>query len=103
MAEAMPGGPPPELLEQLVRLNADAQALKAVVGLLLARSARGADAGARRWLAGAAEQLRAELAAAKGEAADAAGRAAVERIGTALYDVFDVAERLLEAAPPPAD
>ncbi len=44
MAEAMSGGLPPELLEQLVRLNAEAQALKAVVGLLLAQSARGADA-----------------------------------------------------------
>jgi hypothetical protein len=103
MVEGLPGGPPPELLEQLVRLNAEAQALKAVVGLLLARSARGGDADARRWLAGAAKQLHAELTAVKGEAADAAERAAVERIGTALYDVFDVAERLLEEVPPSAD
>jgi hypothetical protein len=102
MAEGMSGGPPPELLEQLTRLNADAQALKAVVGLLLAHSARGADADARRWLAGAAERIRAELAAVKGEAADTAGRAAAERLGAALYDVFDVAERLLEEVPPPA-
>lgn len=103
MAEAMSGGLPPELLEQLVRLDADAQALKAVVGLLLAQGARGADADARRWLAGAAKQMQAELVAVKREAADAAGRAATERIGTALYDVFDVAERLLQEAPPSAD
>ena len=103
MAEGMSGGLPPELLEQLVRLNADAQALKAVVGLLLAQSARGADADARRWLAKAVEQIQAELVAVRCEAADAAGQAATERIGTALYDVFDVAERLLQEAPPSAD
>ena len=103
MAEGMSGGLPPELLEQFVRLNAEAQALKAVVGLLLAQSARGADADARRWLAGAAKQMQAELVAVRCDAADAAGRAATERIGTALYDVFDVAERLLQEAPPSAD